>query len=75
MTNYSIVRASEDEGVLSHYRETTNKYGQKIYVPVVDVRDGIGERLLARQIERAQNSSRYFSYNRYHQSPKKTQDL
>jgi hypothetical protein len=27
--------------VKSHYRETTNKYGQVIQVPVVDVRDGI----------------------------------
>lgn len=55
---------------LSHFRETTNKYGQKIYVPVVDVRDGMAERALAEQILKASNKSRYMNYNQYHVSRK-----
>ena len=55
---------------LSHFRETTNKYGQKIYVPVVDVRDGIVERTLAEQIIKASNRSRYMNYTEYHVSKK-----
>lgn len=55
---------------LSHYRQATNKYGQLIYVPVVDVRDGMAERALAKQIIKAANRSRYITYNRYHVSPK-----
>lgn len=56
---------------LSHYREATDKHGQIIYVPVVDVRDGMAERALAEQIIKAANRSRYITYNRYHVSPKK----
>lgn len=55
---------------LSHFRETTNKYGVKIYVPVVDVRDGIVERTLAEQIIKASNRSRYMNYTEYHVSRK-----
>jgi len=53
---------------LSHYRETTDKYGRKIMVPVVDVRDGMAERALAMQILKAANKSKYMTYNRYHVS-------
>lgn len=56
---------------LSHYRETTNKRGQKIYVPVIDVRDGMAERALAEQVLKAANRSRYMVYNQYHVSRKK----
>jgi hypothetical protein len=59
---------------LSYYRETTNSYGQTIYVPVVDVRDGMAERALTEQILKASNQSRYMSYNRYHVS-KKNQNI
>ena len=60
--------------VKSHYSETTNKYGQKIMVPVIDVRDGIAERMTAYQMIKASNRSKYIQYNEYHRSHKpKTQ--
>jgi hypothetical protein len=60
--------------VKSHYREATNKYGQIIQVPVIDVRDGIAERMIAMQMEKATNRSQYTVYNEYHRSHKpKTQ--
>jgi len=60
--------------VKSHYRETTNKYGQTIQVPVVDVRDGITERLVAMSMIKATNRSKYITYTEYHRSHKpKTQ--
>lgn len=63
----------EQQEQLSHYRETTDKYGRKIYVPVVDVRDGMAERALAEQILKASNKSKYIVYNQYHVS-RKNQD-
>jgi hypothetical protein len=45
-----------------------------IYVPVVDVRDGMAERALAEQIIKATNKSKYIVYNQYHVS-KKNQTL
>jgi len=60
--------------VKSHYREATNKYGQIIQVPVVDVRDGIAERMLVMSMIKASNRSKYIVYNEYHRSHKpKTQ--
>ena len=59
------------EGQLSHYIQSEDKFGQPVYVPVIDVRDGIAERQLAEQVIRAQNRSRYITYNQYHISPKK----
>ena len=59
-----------EEELLSHYRTTTNKYGQTISVPVVDVRDGIAYRLMAMQMSKSGNRSKYISYNQYHQSHK-----
>ena len=41
--------------VKSHYREATNKYGQKIQVPVIDVRDGVAERMIAMGMIKANN--------------------
>ena len=65
---------SQTPHVKSHYRETTNKYGQKITVPVIDVRDGIAERMIAMQMIKANNRSKYINYNEYHRSHKpKTQ--
>lgn len=61
----------QSEGQLSHYIQSQDKFGQHVYVPVIDVRDGIAERQLAEQIIRAQNRSRYMNYNQYHISPKK----
>jgi len=56
--------------VKSHYRETINRYGQKIQVPVIDVRDGIVERMLAKEMEKATNRSKYITYTEYHRSHK-----
>ena len=65
---------SKTPHVKSHYRETTNKYGQKIQVPVIDVRDGIAERMMATLMTKANNRSKYITYNEYHRSHKpKTQ--
>jgi len=66
MENQSL----DDQTQLSYFRETVNKYGQKIYVPVVDVRDGEAERALATQILKASNQSKYMRYNQYHVSKK-----
>ena len=60
----------ENQTPLSHYRETTNKYGQIVYVPVVDVRDGMAERALAMQILKASNRSKYMNLTEYHVSRK-----
>ena len=56
---------------LSHYRTPKNKYGETIYIPVVDVRDGLAERMLGESMLKAARSSKYIVYNRYHQSAKK----
>jgi hypothetical protein len=60
----------ENQEPLSHFREATDKYGRKIYVPVIDVRDGMAERALAEQILKASNKSKYIAYNQYHVSRK-----
>ena len=60
-----------EEKLLSHSRITTNQYGQDIPVPVVDVRDGISYRILAYNMIKASNRSKYMNYNQYHTSPKK----
>lgn len=59
------------DGQLSHYRQTTDKYGNPVNVPVVDVRDGMAERALGMQILKASNRSKYMNYNEYHVSRKK----
>lgn len=68
MKNYKVV-GMEDQ--LSHYRQWTDKYGNPVNVPVIDVRDGIAERLLAESVIKASNRSKYMTLNRYHQSNKK----
>ena len=71
--NQRIEHLKDDDGqeLLSHYRITTNKYGQQIAVPVVDVRDGLAYRLMAMQMSRANGRSKYMNYNQYHVSRKK----
>ena len=59
------------EGKLSHYRQTTNRNGDPINIPVIDVRDGIAERLLANSILKRSNVSQYIKQSPYHQSHKK----
>jgi hypothetical protein len=61
--------------VKSHYRETVNQYGQIIQVPVVDVRDGVAERLVAMQMIKASNRSKYIQYNEYHRSHKQKNQI
>ena len=58
------------EGQLSHYITSTNRSGQSINIPVIDVRDGIAERILAKSFIKAANRSRFLSYNEYHVSKK-----
>lgn len=65
-----IVRNGE---ALSYYINTKNKYGQPVNIPVIDVRDGIAERLLAQSILKQCNRSTYINYNDYHVSRKKPQ--
>ena len=59
------------EGKLSHYRKTTNKYGMDVMVPVIDVRDGLVERIIAMGIIKRSRRSKYMNYNEYCQ-PRKT---
>lgn len=65
----------QSEGQLSHYIQTEDKYGQPVYIPVIDVRDGMAERALGEQIIKAQNRSRWISYNQYHISPKQSKTV
>ena len=71
--NQRIEHLKDDDGqeLLSHYRITTNKYGQQIAVPVVDVRDGLAYRLMAMQMSKASGRSKWINYNEYHRSHKK----
>jgi len=55
----------------SHYRESINRYGMKKVIPVIDVRDGITERMMVEGIVKANNKSKYINYNRYSVSNKK----
>ena len=66
---------AEGNNLLSHYRITTNKYGQTIAVPVVDVRDGIAYRMTAYQMIAAGNRSKWLNYNEYHRSHKQYKNI
>ena len=55
---------------LSHYIEIEHKDGRVIQVPVIDVRDGIVERMIATQIIKAGNRSKYINYTEYQRSYK-----
>jgi hypothetical protein len=59
----------------SHYIQTKDNYGRPVNIPVVDVRDGIGERLLAMAIIKASNSSKYITYGPYQVSRKPVSNL
>jgi hypothetical protein len=59
----------------SHYIQTKDNYGRQVNIPVVDVRDGIGERMLAMAIVKASQSSKYIKYNEYHVSRKPVNNL
>ncbi len=72
---YTIVHMGQEGEMLSHYRRWKDKYGQPVNVPVIDVRDGVVESMLASSILRAQNKSKHMNYNQYHVSPKKRQTI
>jgi len=73
----TIKHLTTDEGeeLLSHYRISTNKYGQEVIVPVVDVRDGWTYRAMAYQMEKSTNRSKYINYTEYHRSHKPKQHI
>lgn len=58
----------DENSEYSHYRTTTNQYGQTVSVPVIDVRDGPAHRVLAYQMIKAANRSKYINFNEYHVS-------
>ena len=66
---------NQQEEPLSHYITVNDKYGRPIHIPVVDVRDGIGERMLAMAIMKATNKSKYITYSEYHVSRKPVNNL
>jgi len=67
---------TEQQEKFSHYRTSINRWGQESKVPVIDVRDGIVERMIAERILKSNNRSKYITYNEYH-TPKtnKSNDL
>lgn len=65
----------EEQESLSHYKQTNDKHGRQINIPVIDVRDGIGERMLVQAIIKASNSSKHIVYNQYHVSRKPVNNL
>ena len=69
-TEFRKLTTEGEEELLSHYRVVKNKYGEEVGVPVVDVRDGIAYRLMAMQMLKARNTSKWITYNEYHKSRK-----
>jgi len=69
-TEFKKLTQEGEEELLSHYRVVKNKWGQEVRVPVVDVRDGIVERMITMQMIKATNRSKYINYNQYHTSHK-----
>jgi hypothetical protein len=74
-TEFRKLTQEGEEELLSHYRVVKNQYGVEVGVPVVDVRDGLAYRLLAYQMIKASNRSKYINYNEYHQSRKPKQSI
>ena len=72
---YAVIHMGEDGEMLSHYRRWKDRDGMPVNVPVIDVRDGVVETLLARSIEKSSNKSKWINYNQYHVSPKKRQTI
>jgi hypothetical protein len=71
--SHDVTQSTEEP--LSHYITRYDKYGRQVNIPVIDVRDGIGERLLAQAIMKATNKSKYITYNEYHVSRKPVNNL
>jgi hypothetical protein len=66
----TAVVKNQQESQLSYYLQTTNKYGEPVNIPVIDVRDGLAERMLGEQFIKSSNRSKYITYNEYHISRK-----
>lgn len=62
---------TSEESALSYYIQTSDKYGNPINIPVIDVRDGVAERVLGYQLVKASNRSKFINYNEYHVSRKR----
>jgi len=62
---------TSEESALSYYIQTSDKYGNPINIPVIDVRDGLAERVLADQLVKASNRSKFINFNEYHISRKR----
>lgn len=62
---------TSEDSALSYYIQTSDKYGNPINIPVIDVRDGAAERALANQFVRGNNRSKFINYNEYHVSRKR----
>jgi hypothetical protein len=73
MKDYTEEYIQED--LLSHYRVRKNKYGQDIKVPVIDARDGMVERVVATQMAKSGNRSKYITFTEYHRSHKQKNNL
>jgi hypothetical protein len=57
---------TEQQEKFSSYRTSINRWGQETKIPVIDVRDGIVERMIANQMVKANNRSAYIAYTEYH---------
>lgn len=75
MSHDPIETTSTEEGKYSHYIQRTDQYGRPVNIPVIDVRDGLAERMLAKAIEKSQNRSRYITYTEYHVSRKSLKQI
>lgn len=69
-TEFRKLTTEGEEELFSHYRVVKNKWGQEVGVPVVDVRDGLAYRIMAMQMIKSNNRSKYITYNQYHTSHK-----
>jgi len=74
-TEFRKLTQEGEEELLSHYRVVKNRWGQEVGVPVVDVRDGLAYRLLAMQMSKASNRSKYINYTEYQRSHKPKQNI
>lgn len=63
------------ETLFSHYRTTKKADGTSVVVPVIDVRDGISYRIMAYQMTKANNRSKYIQYGEYHRPSRKPQTI
>ena len=72
---YEIIHMGENGGMLSHYRRWKDRDGVPVNVPVIDVRDGVVETMLAESILKAQNKSKWINYNEYHVSRKRRKEI